>query len=70
MEQARKSLSETQLDGQFVEKFFHQLWGDWGTGTDGSIEGYTLLPEYPVPGAGQTGGIGNADLALAHFEND
>jgi len=65
-----KSLSETQLEGQFVEKVFHKLWDYWATGTDGSIEGYTLQPQYPVPGAGQTGGTGKADLALAHFKND
>jgi hypothetical protein len=64
-----KKLSETQLDGLFVEKLFRGLWGYWGTGTTGPIPGYSLLPQYPVPGAGQSGGTGKADLALAHFEH-
>lgn len=65
-----KSLTEIQLNGLFVEKIFHQLWNYWGTGTVGPTAGYTLLPEYPVSGAGQSGGTGKADLALAHFGND
>lgn len=65
-----KSLTEIQLNGLFVQKIFHQLWGYWGTGTSGPIAGYTLLPEFPVVGAGQSGGTGKADLALAHFNNE
>ncbi|NQT36181.1 MAG: Eco57I restriction-modification methylase domain-containing protein [Planctomycetes bacterium] len=65
-----KSLSESQLDGLFVEKIFHQLWQYWGTGSTGPLPGYTLLPQYPVSGAGQTGGTGRADLALAYFDHD
>jgi hypothetical protein len=30
-----KGLSELQLEGLFVDKFFRQLWGYWGTGTTG-----------------------------------
>lgn len=63
------SLTETQLDGLFIEKIFRQLWEYWGTGTPGEIEGYTLLPQYAVPGAGESGGTGKADLCLAHFAN-
>ncbi|MGA2706376.1 MAG: Eco57I restriction-modification methylase domain-containing protein, partial [Isosphaeraceae bacterium] len=62
-----KGLTETQLNGQFVQRIFQQLWGYWGTGTVGSLPGYTLLPECPVESAGQSGGTGKADLALAHF---
>jgi hypothetical protein len=62
-----KSLTETQLNAQFVQRIFQQLWGYWGTGTTGAVPGYTLLPEYPVEGAGQSGGTGKADLALGHF---
>lgn len=62
-----KGLTETQLNGQFVQRIFQQLWGYWGTGTAGPFPGYTLLPEYPVESAGQSGGTGKADLALGHF---
>jgi hypothetical protein len=62
-----KSLTETQLNGQFVQRIFQQLWGYWGTGAAGSLPGFTLLPEYPVESAGQSGGTGKADLALGHF---
>ena len=34
-----KSLSESQLDGLFVEKIFHGLWDYWGTGTTGPHSG-------------------------------
>lgn len=65
-----RTQTEDNLAGAFIEKFFHQIWGYWSTGTVGPISGYTMFPEYPVPGAGQTGGTGKADLALANFEND
>lgn len=64
-----RSQNEMQLDGSFVDTFFRKLWGYWGTGRPGPRDGYTLLPSYPVPGAGQTGGTGQADLALANFSN-
>lgn len=65
-----KQLSESQLDGLFVEKVFRGLWGYWGTGTTGQHPGYTLLAQYPVMGAGQRGGTGKADLALAYFDRE
>jgi hypothetical protein len=65
-----KSLTERQLDGLFVTKLFRDLWRYHGTGSDDTADRYTLLSEYSVPGAGQQGGTGKADLALGNFGND
>ena len=59
--------TESQLEGQFVQTFFHDLWGYVGTGKQESESEYTLVPQYPVKGAGQRGGTGKADLALGLF---
>lgn len=56
---------ERQLEGVFSSVFFEDVWGYWGTGRrDDAVSGYCLFPQYPVPGAGQGGGQGQADLAL------
>ena len=73
---------ETQLEGSFVETILCRLLGFWTTGgtaagTRGAVEdwnppggGYTALPQYPVPNAGQTGGTGFADIALGLFSEE
>lgn len=61
------SQTETQLEGQFVQKFFQNLWGFVATGSQESESEYSLTPQYPVGGAGQRGGTGKADLALGLF---
>ena len=63
----RTDLKETSAEQAFVQQFFHETWGYYGTGqTD--AEGFTSYPRYSVPGAGQRGGVGEADLALGWFE--
>ena len=59
--------SESQLEGQFVQKFFQNLWGYVATGSQESESEYSLVSQYPVSGAGQRGGTGKADLALGLF---
>jgi len=63
-----RNQTETQLEGQFVQNFFQNLWGYVGTGSQGSESEHTLVPQYPVKGAGQQGGTGKADLALGIFK--
>ena len=60
--------TETQLEGQFVQNFFQNLWGYVGTGSQTSADEHTLVPQYPVKDAGQRGGTGKADLALGIFK--
>ncbi len=60
----RATLTETQLESQFVKLFFQEIWGYWGTGEKKQEEGYCLSSRYGVSGAGPTGGKGAADLAL------
>ncbi len=47
-----KNLTESQLDGLFVTRVFHGIWGYWGPGTKGPSNGYTLLPERDLPANG------------------
>ena len=61
------TLTETQIEGQFCDIFFKQIWGYWGTGERETCDGFCLSAKYGVAGAGQTGGKGSADLALGWF---
>ena len=63
-----RNLSETQLEGAFVQRIVCDLWG-YRTSGSGAGDGYTAMPQYPVPGAGQRGGTGKADVAFAHFRH-
>lgn len=62
-----RNQSESQLEGQFVQKFFRNLWGYIATGSQESETEYSLVSQYPVSRAGQRGGTGKADLALGLF---
>ena len=64
------SLTETQLEAQFVDRFFKQIWQYWGTGERDRSEGFCLNFQYGVDGAGQAGGKGAADLALGWWGFD
>ncbi|MDR1085792.1 MAG: Eco57I restriction-modification methylase domain-containing protein [Deltaproteobacteria bacterium] len=65
-----KTLTETQLEAQFIDLFFKQTWNFWGTGEKAISEGYCLSAQYGVDGAGQSGGRGAADLALGWWGRD
>ncbi len=58
---------ETASENSFIDLFFKQTWGYVGSGESAKKTGYTLYPQYPVKGAGQKGGTGEADIALGHF---
>ncbi len=58
---------ETASEGTFIDVFFKQTWGYVASGEAVKGEGYTLQQQYPVKGAGQRGGTGEADLALGFF---
>jgi hypothetical protein len=63
----RHKLKETATDAAFISLFFCDIWGYTQQGT--SQEGYYCYPQFPIKRAGQTGGIGYADLALGLFGN-
>ena len=63
-------LKETSDSSGLVGTFFAGMWGYRANGTVDQGQAFTCYPEYPVPGAGQTGGMGSADLALGHFQAD
>ena len=58
---------ETTAEGAFADVFFKKLWGFVASGERPKKDGYTLYPKYPVPGAGQEGGTGEADMAAGYF---
>jgi hypothetical protein len=65
---ARKDLRETSAEAAFIQEFFHDTWGYTQTGQAGAEAGsFTLWPKLQIVGAGQTGGVGAADLAIGYF---
>lgn len=64
---ARQVNREKQAASTFIDVFFRDIWGYAGSGQSAPGAGYTLHPEFPIAGAGQTGGTGSADLALGWF---
>ena len=66
----RAEQTETTAQSALLEEFFRSTWGYLQSGQAGAEDRYTLYPEFPVPGAGQQGGIGQADAALGFFSAD
>lgn len=66
----RKVLSETESEEAFIDAFFRDTWGYRSSGHGDATQGYSMRPQFAVEGAGQTGGKGKADLALAWFNRE
>jgi hypothetical protein len=64
---AKADLGEVSAQTAFVQSFFVELWGYRESGATSGTS-HTLYPQYAVPGAGDAGGTGLADLAMGHFE--
>lgn len=65
----RKDLGEVSSQGAFVQEFFQDTWGYSQTGQAAAAGGqFTMWPQFPVPGAGEKGGTGAADLAIGTFD--
>jgi len=64
-----KNLTETQEEGAFLDAFFRGTWGYRANGEGIAGQGFTSFPKFRVAGAGQTGGVGEADLALGCFDH-
>lgn len=61
---ARRTRGETEIEGAFIGRFFEET---WGYRPDGAGPSWTLQQQFAVPGAGQGGQGGSADLALGNF---
>lgn len=64
---ARTDLKETSAEAAFIEEFFRATWGYAQSGQAGTEAGFSLWPQFKVPGAGASGGPGQADLAIGWF---
>lgn len=64
---ARGPQKETTAQAALLQEFFHSTWGYVHDGQEGGEEKFTLYPAFPVAGAGQRGGTGEADAALGFF---
>lgn len=60
---------ETAAQSSFEQTFFVELWGYSQAGTMDRASGYTLRTQYPIKGAGERGGTGQADLAIGWFDD-
>jgi hypothetical protein len=67
---SRDVLHETASEAAFIRHFFHDLWGYVLQGGEEGDGFYHCHPQFPVAGAGQRGGTGEADLALGRFSAD
>lgn len=65
---ARFLKKETQAEANFARTFFEETWGYRRDG--GGSERFHLFPQFPIGGAGQTGNLGKADLALGNFDGE
>ena len=63
----RDTLKETSDEHGFISNFFEALWGYTPNGHADPETGFQVYPQYPIARAGQGGGTGKADLALAYF---
>lgn len=66
----RMRLNETGAQEALINIFFRQVWDYHAAGETSAEEGFTLWPQFPVKGAGQSGGTGQADIALGYFRPD
>lgn len=67
---ARGKQKETTAQSALLHEFFVVTWGYVQAGQAGSEQNYSLYPAFPIAGAGQRGGTGEADAALGHFTPD
>lgn len=58
---------ETAAESAFLSVFFEGLWNYRAAGEGPPDEGHTRESKYTIPGTGEGGGTGSADLALGHF---
>jgi hypothetical protein len=64
----RGAQNERAAQSALMDVFFGATWGYVQAGQVGADDHYTLHPAFPVAGAGQRGGMGEADAALGFFQ--
>ena len=67
---ARGAQKETTAQSALLQEFFGTTWGYVQDGQEGGEQNYSLYPAFPVAGAGQRGGTGEADAGLGHFTSN
>ena len=63
----RADLKETSAESALLEEFFGKTWGYRQSGQVEASSAFSLYPKFPIHGAGQKGGTGEADAALGSF---
>lgn len=63
----RTDLKETSAESALLEEFFGKTWGYRQSGQVDVGASFSLYPKFPIPGAGQKGGTGEADAAMGRF---
>lgn len=58
---------ETQAEAAFIQVFFRETWAYALSGDGDPADGFTAIPQFSIPKAGQSGGAGRADLVLGLF---
>jgi hypothetical protein len=64
----RGAQNERAAQSALMDVFFGATWGYVQAGQVGADDHYTLHPAFSVAGAGQRGGMGEADAALGFFQ--
>ena len=67
---ARGAQKETTAQSALLQEFFGTTWGYVQDGQEGGEQNYSLYPAFPVAGAAQRGGTGEADAGLGHFTSN
>jgi len=62
----REQLKESSSESALLERFFIKIWGYSFSGVE-DTKTYSVYPQFPVKGAGQTGSVGSADVALGYW---
>jgi hypothetical protein len=65
----KKFQKETSAESAFINIFFEETWGYAPSGKTSAGHGFTCHPKFAIPGAGASGGVGEADAALGLFDH-
>ncbi len=64
----QKVVDEKKMESEFAELVFKKILGYYGRGENSDF--YQIESQFKIKGAGPSGGVGKADLALGFFSNN